>query len=76
MYKNKDHSGISTEVVLILYRRFPMTQFTLILIRMSTIPLKRQIILVNEIFSARPIIPIPVVAINIKGPTKANRVLI
>ncbi len=43
---------------------------------MRVIPQKRQIILVNEIFSARPTRPIPVVTINTNGPTRARSVLI
>lgn len=44
--------------------------------RIRKIPQKRHIILVNEIFSARPSNAIPVVTIKIIGPTKASKVLI
>ena len=44
--------------------------------RIRKIPQKRHIILVNEIFSARPSNAIPVVTIKITGPTKASSVLI
>lgn len=80
MYKNKDQSVILTELVLflifieILYDT--LFQLDLKLNRMSKIPLKRQIIFVNGILSARPTNPIPVVRINIQGPTKASNVLI
>ena len=43
---------------------------------MRVIPQKRQIILVNDTFSASPTRPIPVVTINTNGPTRARRELI
>lgn len=45
------------------------------LIRIRVIPANKQIIRVNEIFSARPNNAIPVVMINTQGPTSANNVL-
>ena len=43
--------------------------------RISMIPANRQIIRVNEIFSASPNRAIPVVMINMHGPTRASNVL-
>lgn len=40
-----------------------------------TIPANKQTILVKEIFSDKPVKPIPVVTINTTGPTKANKEL-
>ncbi len=43
---------------------------------MSNIPTNKQTILVKEIFSERPLKPIPVVTIKTTGPTKASKELI
>ena len=39
---------------------------------MSNIPANKQTILVKDIFSDKPVKPIPVVTIKTIGPTKAN----
>lgn len=44
--------------------------------KIRRIPLNRHIVRVKEIFSVRPASPIPVVTINITGPTNASNELI
>jgi len=46
------------------------------LYRMSKTPANRQTILVKDIFSDKPVKPIPVVTIKTTGPTKASNELI